>query len=271
MEIELPIMKHPIHLAAIALGLALSATMASSCSHKDKVKENTLLQHIVEEESKMLPMKMGELLNLEKVWAHGDTIFYQSTLGEEVADMLWETLSSGRDQEIKASLMDMLVNQAQDGIDLFIKQKIVVAYEYHFPGHKEPKRIIINSKELEDYINSTMQLDDDGRVFDYIDQQAESFKASLPLQVDEATILKSMSRKDKTIVYEYEIVEEEVSIGELKKNLKAQRAVLLEQFVANVPPIVKAQYKKAGIVVVYSYTGDKSGETLTLTIEPSEY
>ena len=116
-----------------------------------------------------------------------------------------------------------------------------------------------------------MQLDDDGRVFDYIDQQAESFKASLPLQVDEATILKSMSRKDKTIVYEYEIVEEEVSIGELKKNLNAQRAVLLEQFVANVPPIVKAQYKKAGIVVVYSYTGDKSGETLTLTIEPSEY
>ena len=221
METELPIMKHPIHLAALALGLALSATITSSCSHKDKVKENTLLQHIVEEESKMLPMKMGELLNLEKVWAHGDTIFYQSTLGEEVADMLWETLSSGRDQEIKASLMDMLVNQAQDGIDLFIKQKIVVAYEYHFPGHKEPKRIIINSKELEDYINSTMQLDDDGRVFDYIDQQAESFKASLPLQVDEATILKSMSRKDKTIVYEYEIVEEEVSIGELKKNLNA--------------------------------------------------
>ena len=108
-----------------------------------------------------------------------------------------------------------------------------------------------------------------------IDQEIEASNAQLPMQVDYATTLLAMSRDDSIVTYQYELDENEVEFEDIFANQVSFRADLKEKLTAGSETDLELNafltlLSETGKVLRYSYTGNLSGQVVSLEFSNDE-
>lgn len=107
---------------------------------------------------------------------------------------------------------------------------------------------------------------------DMLDMMITSSNAQCPMQMDEVTILSSVSIEGSDLVFNYSIDENSMSLEALEQNKATIKAELKEGFSSQDPMMkrIVSICKEANVGFVHRYVGNVTGKACVIRFSPSE-
>lgn len=234
------------------LGVVM-VVVASSCGGNSQLKE------LVEEINRLCPMSAGVVGDVTGARLEGKNVVVSMSIDEEYFDI--DGLQDN-DALLKSSILQMFNSQSDDFKSMLdILKKNNGSFTYEYVGKRSGKKVTVDvtNEELRNFGNEES---DPQRV---LDDQIALTNIHFPLRVDEITVVDSLTREGKDIVYWYRVDEEQVKISQLEDLREAIESNLYETLRMQRDDISTKVFLRscynANADIVYRYQGSISGES----------
>lgn len=250
----------------LATFLLFASFVFNSCDSSKKE-----LQADIESANKECPMDLGmfgEISSMEF---------------DEDEDEVIMTMTISKDMPLKISALNKLKNtlkramlgnwaKSDSGIELMkgiAKADSKITLVMQTEDTNENVKIKVTKDEVKDLAEGKI---DPISPRDLLEIYVTSTNAQCPVQIDEFTILSTVSLEGSFFVYNYSINENSVSIDAIEENKVAIKANL-KQALSAPDPMMKQMIsvcKEANTGISYRYVGDTSGNVCIIKFNPSE-
>lgn len=244
----------------------LTSLVLYSCDSSKKE-----LQAGIESANKECPMDLGMIGKISSIEFDKD------------ADEVIMTMTISKDMPLKISALNKLKNtlkrammgnwaKSEDGLKLIeeiakadSKMTIVMRTE----NADENIKLKISKDEVKDLAEGKI---DPISPRDLLEIMITSTNAQCPMQIDEVTILSSVSLEGTNVVYNYSLDEDVVTMDVIEQN-KISIKSNLKQALSTPDPTMKqmiSECKEANTGISYRYVGNTTGNVCVIKFGPSE-
>lgn len=244
----------------------LTSLVLYSCDSSKKK-----LQAGIEFANKECPMDLGMIGEISSIELDKD------------ADEVIMTMTISKDMPLKMSALDKLKNtlkrammgnwaKSEDGLKLMdeiAKADSKITIVMRTENTDENIKIKISKDEVKDLAEGKI---DPISPRDLLEIMITSTNAQCPMQIDEVTILSSVSLEGTNVVYNYSLDEDVVTMDFIEQNNISIKSNL-KQALSTSDPTMKQMIsvcKEANTGISYRYVGNTTGNVCVIKFRPSE-
>lgn len=252
-------------LLLVALTLFVSLFFISCDNSKDELRKQ------VEQMNRQCPIDLGIVGKASSIELNEaeDEVIYTITLGNRLPMKI-----SALNQMKSALKRSIISNYAQDETMVAFAKAISKAdaklsYVYESGETNESTKITLSSDELKDIA--------DGHItpissLEQLQIEIMSTNAQCPMQIDQVTLMTSVTLEGKRFVYNYSIDERYISLEQLEAQESVIKSNIKTYFISNDPSIKRLVklLKDTNSSVEYRYVGNITGTVYCISIPAAE-
>ena len=238
--------------------LCAMVAMCVSCnSNKSK------LQIAVEEAQKQCPMDMGVIGKVSSFTYENGVLTIEMCMNENIFKV--DALSTDIDAAKRSALnsLSTLTGDIKNVMSELVNEKAALVYRYVGDQTQKSVEVKLTYEEVEAAINASP---DDVNYEEELQSQIKTANTQCPNQVDQMTVLDSISQNDEFVIYNYTVAEDNIKITDMEgqaTNMKAMLAANMQQNMAAMRIFLLCCIN-TNHGLQYRYVGSESGQEFNI-------
>jgi|GEM_PF-3096851 hypothetical protein len=232
----------------------------------NEIPVDSFLKNFIQQMKRNLPIKISEEADFTSVFVEDGYLVYEYVFNEK-----WTSISELSLKNTKSTMqMGMAKSENIELLKSLVKSGLGLKGRYIGSSSKKTREVIVSCEEVKEWIKIIPTKRDDTQ--EYLRLLAQSQSERCPLQLDEITTMNSCRYDGKSFYIYYSIEESIVAIEDMieaKEDIKKDIMSAWNNDMGQRYFLEKC--KSANVSIRFVYKGSKSGKSVLIECNPSEY